>query len=82
MKMVHTTLRVDFWLIGSRSIGELSASQDVEVVIGGMTACVAFGAHRGACEIFSNTFPRSGKEDKPKMMRYSVMPGGHVNKFD
>ena len=61
MKMVHTTLRVDFWLIGSRSIGELSAFQDVEVVVGGMTACVAFGAHCGACESFSNTFPRSGK---------------------
>jgi hypothetical protein len=82
MKMVHTTLRVDFWLIGSRSIGELSAFQDVEVVVGGMTACVAFGAHCGACEISVTHFPEAGKEDKPKMMRYSVMPGGHVNKFD
>lgn len=48
MKVVHASLRVDLWNVGSGSVGELSADEDVEVVIGGVTACVAFCANCGA----------------------------------
>jgi len=44
MKMVHAALRIDFGFISARSVGELRAGDDVEVVVGGVPACVAFCA--------------------------------------
>jgi ribosomal protein S27AE len=53
MKMVHATLRVNFWLIGPRSVGKLSAFDNMKVVIGGVTACMTFCAYCGAWEILA-----------------------------
>ena len=49
MKMMHTTLRVDFWLVGAGSVGQLRTSQDVEVIIGCVATSVAFGPDCSAC---------------------------------
>lgn len=46
--MVHGTGRVDFSFEGARDVGKLRASQDVEVVVGGVAAGVTFGADGGA----------------------------------
>ena len=48
VKMVHAALRVDFRLIRAGGVCELSPFQDVEVVIGGVAAGVAFCAYRSA----------------------------------
>ncbi len=48
LEMVNTALGVDFWLVGAGSVGELGADEDVEVVVGGVAACVAFCANGGA----------------------------------
>ena len=42
MKMVHGSLRVDFRFISARGVSELRAGDDVEVVVGGVPACVTF----------------------------------------
>ena len=47
-EVVHGACRVDFGLEVAGRVGELSAGQDVEVVIGGVAAGVAFGANGGA----------------------------------
>ena len=47
-KVVHTARGVDFGLVRTRHIGRLSAGEDVEVVVGGVAAGVAFGADGGA----------------------------------
>lgn len=46
--MVNAALGVDFWIIGAGSVGELRADEDVEVVVGGVAACVTFCADGGA----------------------------------
>jgi hypothetical protein len=43
-QMMHAALVVDFWYVGPWSVGELRAGDDVEVVVGGVPACVAFCA--------------------------------------
>ena len=43
-EMVYAALGIDFRLIGSWRVGELRTGQDVEIVIGGVSACVTFGA--------------------------------------
>lgn len=48
-QVVHATLRVHLGLILARYIGGLGAEQNVEVVIGGVTAGVALGADGGTC---------------------------------
>lgn len=56
--MVHAALRVDLGLVGSGDVGELGALEDVEVVVGGVTAGVAFGADGGAKDdqVFGDTY--------------------------
>lgn len=56
--MVHRALRVDLGLVGSGDVGELGALEDVEVVVGGVTAGVTFGADGGAedDQVFSDTY--------------------------
>ena len=46
--MVHRAGRVDFGFEGAGDVSELRAGQDVEVVVGGVAAGVAFGADGGA----------------------------------
>ena len=46
--MVHGAGRVDLGLELARDVGQLGAGQDVEVVVGGVAAGVAFGADGGA----------------------------------
>lgn len=48
-EVVHATGRVDLGLELSGDVGELGALEDVEVVIGGVAAGVAFGSDGGAC---------------------------------
>lgn len=48
MEMVDGFGRVDFRLKGTRQISRLRALDDVEVVVGGVAAGVAFGADGGA----------------------------------
>lgn len=47
-QVVHGAGRVDFGLELAGDVGELCAGQDVEVVVGGVAAGVAFGADGGA----------------------------------
>lgn len=47
---MHTAGRVDLRLELSGGVGELGALKDVEVVVGGVAAGVAFGSDSGACE--------------------------------
>jgi hypothetical protein len=47
-EVVDATLRVDLGFVGSRNIGKLSTLKDVEVVIGGVSAGVTFGANCGS----------------------------------
>lgn len=56
--MMHGALRVDFRLEASGRVGVLHAVQDVEVVVGGVSACVAFGADGCAedDEVFGHTW--------------------------
>ena len=42
--MVHGAGRIDFRLELAGDVGQLGAGQDVEVVVGGVAAGVAFGA--------------------------------------
>lgn len=46
--MVHRAGRVGLGLVGAGDVGELGAVQDVEVVVRGVAACVAFCADGGA----------------------------------
>lgn len=45
MKMVHASLRIDFWFVGAWCVGKLGPSQDVEVIIGCVPTRVAFCAY-------------------------------------
>jgi hypothetical protein len=74
MKMVHTALGIDFWLIGTWRVGELGAGQDVEIVIGSVTACVTFCANGSSWILVSDETIRKEGVCKPKMIRYSVIP--------
>ena len=49
VKMVNASLRVDFRLKGSWSVGELSSNQNVEIVVSCVTAGVTFSSDGGAC---------------------------------
>lgn len=44
--MMYTSRRVDFWFVGvcGRVVGQLSACENVEVVVGCVSAGVAFGS--------------------------------------
>lgn len=44
-KVVDSSLGIDFWLIRSWGVCQLSARQDVEIVIRSMTTSVSFGAN-------------------------------------
>lgn len=57
-QVVHAAGRVDFRLVLAGHVGHLRAGQDVEVVVGGVAAAVAFCADGGAedDEIFSYTY--------------------------
>jgi hypothetical protein len=43
--MMHAALRIDLGFVGTGRVGELRAREDVEVVVGGMAAGVAFCAY-------------------------------------
>ncbi|KAK1247878.1 hypothetical protein MKX07_000766 [Trichoderma sp. CBMAI-0711] len=47
-QVVHAAGRVDLWLVLAGDVGELRAGEDVEVVVGGVAAGVAFCADGGA----------------------------------
>lgn len=48
MKMVNTSLRIDFWLVASWGVGELSSHENVEIVISGVTTSVTFCSNGGS----------------------------------
>jgi hypothetical protein len=48
LQVVHAALGVDLGLVGSRSVGQLGTGQDVEVVVGGVSAGVAFSSNSRA----------------------------------
>jgi hypothetical protein len=56
--VVHGARAVDFRLEGARREGQLRAREDVEVVVGGVAAGVAFGAEGRAedDEVFGYTW--------------------------
>lgn len=56
--MVDGAGRVDLGLEGAGGVGELGAGEDVEVVVGGVAAGVAFRADGGAedDEVLSNAW--------------------------
>lgn len=60
-QVVHGAGRVDFGLESAGDVGELGAGQDVEVVVGGVAAGVAFGADGGAedDEVFGDAWVES-----------------------
>ena len=63
--MVHTALGIDFWLIGTWRVGELGAGQDVEIVIGGVTACVTFCANSSSWVLVSDEkYERRGSANR------------------
>lgn len=65
--MVHGTRRVDLGLVGAGDKGLLDAGEDVEVVVGGVAAGVAFCAYGGAedDEVFGDAFLLSVTGLKP-----------------
>lgn len=84
-QVVHASRRVDLGLVLARHVGHLGAGEDVEVVVGGVAAAVAFCSDGGAWRetvngisfflFFSFFFMfEGGCNYVPKMMRYSVMP--------
>ena len=48
MQVVNATLRVDLGLVLAGHVRELGALENVEVVVGGVAASVAFGADGGS----------------------------------
>jgi hypothetical protein len=60
--MVDASLRVDFRLIGARSESELGADKNVEIIVGCMSACVAFGANCGALKTVRDMVGGRGRE--------------------
>lgn len=50
-QVVHAAGRVDLGLVLAGDVGELRAGEDVEVVVGGVAAGVAFCADGGACSV-------------------------------
>jgi len=55
-EVVHRSCRVDLRLKGAGDVGELRASQNVEVIVGSVAPGVAFGADGSAedNEVFSD----------------------------
>lgn len=60
-QVVHAARRVDFGLVLAGHVGHLRAGEDVEVVVGGVPAAVAFCADGGAedDEIFGYAYIQS-----------------------
>lgn len=76
-QVVDASRGVDLGLVLAGHVGRLGAGEDVEVVVGGVAAGVAFcsdgGAWRGfLLALFPCMLERGG--NVPKMMRYSVTP--------
>lgn len=46
--MVHGAGRVDLGLVLARHVGQLGAGQDIEVIVGGVTAGVTLGSDGGS----------------------------------
>lgn len=77
------TRRVDLGLVLAGNVGSLSAGEDVEVVVGGVAACVALSADGSACCVKcvsdgsslkreAQACHKLGRGCLPKMIRYSV----------
>lgn len=72
-EMVHGSLRVDFGLERARGEGELGSLDDVEVIVGCVAACVAFGSDGCAedyevfCQAYSRVSWNFGSFRKGKM---------------
>lgn len=49
--MMDGALGVDFGGVGAGCVGELRAGKDVEIVVGGVAAGVAFCADGRACKV-------------------------------
>jgi hypothetical protein len=60
--MVHAALRINFWLVGARSVCELRARQDVEVVVCSMTTRVPFGANGSAYAVSASQSEKEAVE--------------------
>lgn len=71
---MNTSLGIDFWLKVSWSVGELSATDDVEVIICCVTAGVAFCANGSTYYGVRYDGNVGSNIDEPKMIKYSVMP--------
>jgi len=75
MKMMNTSLWIDFWFVSSWRVGELSTSQDMEVIIRGVAAGVPLSANGRACTIVSQeTDNEQEGKSTPKIIKYSVIP--------
>ncbi len=50
--MVDRALGIDFWVVRAwtRSVGELGSGEDVEVIVGGVAACMTFCTDCGSYE--------------------------------
>lgn len=74
-QVVHAALGIHLGFVFAGGVSELRAGQDVEVVVGGVAAGVAFGADRGSYGMLESsimfTVARRGL-GSPKMIRYSV----------
>jgi hypothetical protein len=49
VQVVHASLRVHLGFVRAGDVGELGALENVEIVVGGVTASVSFGADGGSC---------------------------------
>lgn len=81
-EMVHAASGIDLGREFTGHVCQLCALENVEVVIGGVSACVAFGADGGTCyNVLVNRSRRRERKQKrgkgknsPKMIKYSVIP--------
>ena len=77
--MMDGALWVDFWLELAGHVGELFATKDVEVVIGCVSAGVAFSADSSAeyDEVFGNAWKLSARRSESRLVARTGMDDVH-----